>query len=263
MTFNDTTNRNGLIQSCEFLCSLQDAGISGDTNLLKHFTRLINARCYQVLTMILNAQDEWDFDDVNLGNYPTATRALIVAQRDYRFDTASWSLIGREGGSAASNAAIKPLKIKRVDITYDGTNYYKAEPFDEGETGLGLGNDTNTDQRFGKTKPFYDVRDYAIWLYPTASSADVTAGAKMRITFVREFDEFTSSDTTQEPGFDEPFHQMAAVGASLDYAVAKGLSNKNDLAAMWADYENRLRVYYGNKQKDRELILKPSYVNYE
>ena len=263
MVYSDTSGLAGIIQEEEFLTGLGDAGISGNTSLLKHFTRLNNARYYQIVSMILASQDEWQFDDSNLSNYPTATRPLVATRRDYYFGTALWALIGREGGAAASVAAIKPLKIMRVDITYDGTNYYKAEPFDQNETGLGLGNDNLTDGRFAKNAPYYDIRDNSLWLYPMASASDVTNGGLIRITFSRELDEFTTADTTQEPGFDETFHKMLPVGASLDFAVAKGLANKNDLAAIYQDYEVRLKQYYGSKQEDRNYVLKPAYINYE
>lgn len=252
MVFNDTSTRNGLIQECEFLTGVGDAGISGNTDYLKHFTRLLNSRLYQVVTMILDSQDEWDFDDSNHGDYPVATTALVSAQRDYTFPT-----------------SLKILKIKRVDISYDGTNYYRASPLDINETGIGVGpssastQETNTDGEFSKTAPYYDSKANSIWIYPRADATDVANSGKIRVEFYRELDEFTTADTTQEPGIDEPWHRMVAVGAALDFAVAKGLSNKNDLGAMYADYENRLRKYYGKKNEDRVYTLKSAYINYE
>ncbi len=251
MTFNDTTSRNGLIQECEFLTGTGDAGISGDTNLLKHFTRLINARYHQVVTMILDSQDDWDFDDINNSDFPAFSTALTT---------------NRDTSIPASE---KVLKIKRVDVTYDGQTWYKAEPFDSGETGLGLGRAADTameavvDSRFSKTAPKYDLKKNSIILYPKANSTDVANGARIKVEYTREVDEFTTADTTQEPGIDEPFHRMIAVGASLDFAVAKGTTNKNDLAAMYGDYEARLRKYYGKKNEDRMIIMKPAYINYE
>lgn len=247
MVYNDTSTRNGLLQSCEFLCGLGDAGISGDTNLKAHFTRLLNDRQYQMLAMVFDSQDEWDFDDVNLASndYPVATTPLVAAQRDYTFPT-----------------SLKILRLKRVDVTYDGTNWYKAEPFDSGETGMGLGNDTNTDARFSKTQPYYDLRGNSLWLYPLANAADVTANAKVRVEFLRELYEYTTSDTTKTPPFDKPFHNMPAIGASLDFAVSRGLANKNDLATLWAIQEEKLKSYYSQKDMDRELIMKPAFNDY-
>src|SRR4051812_2702239 len=96
-------------------CTLRSGA---DTTQYPAATRLIstNRWLHKIWTMILASQDEWQIDDINTtATYPTATRALIAAQRDYAFTVALWSLIGKEGGSAGANAAIAPLKIRRID----------------------------------------------------------------------------------------------------------------------------------------------------
>lgn len=267
MQYSDTTNKNGLLQRCEFLCNLGDAGISGNSLLKAQFTNNINRWYHKVVTMVLDSMDGWDFDDNNYSaKHPIVTRALVAARRDYVFSTAAWSLIATEGGSAGSNAAIKPLKIKRVDVCYDGTGNtcYRAAPLDEGESGSGFGNDADIDARFSYSKPFYSLSGEALNLYPRATADNVTNGGILRVTFTREIDEFTTSDTTQEPGIDEPFHDMLSVGASLDYAMVKGLAIKNDLGTLMQDYEIRLKAYYSTKNKDEDQkVLKSAYVNYE
>ena len=263
MQYSDTSGKSGLLQDCEFWTGLGDAGITGNATLKAQFTSFINRWYHKTITMILESQDDWDFDDYSItSTAPIATRAMVAARRDYSFNSANWSLIGREGGAAGSSAAIFPLKVSRVDVTYDGTNYYKAEPFDSQQTGLGLGNDTNTDGRFSTTSPFYDIRNNALWIYPLASAADVTAGAKIRVTFFREPAEFATSDTTKEPGFDEAFHRMLSIGASLDWALAKSLPVKSELAALLQDYERRLKQHYGNKDTDVKYQLTPAYQDY-
>lgn len=263
MQFSDTSNRDGLIQDCEFWVGLGDAGISGDTNRLKHFTRLLNQSYHKAVTAILESQDEWQFDDTgNLSNYPECTRPLVAGQRDYLFATALWSLIGREGASAASDAAIIPSKILRVDISYDGTNWVKAVPIDDREMIDGLGNTSLVDGRFSKDAPRYDVKYNSLWVYPTATAAEVTSGAKIRLIFSRLIDDFVSGDTTQQPAIEKQFHRFISLGASLDWAVAKGLSNKNDIAQLLADIESRMRTFYGKKNEDRDIVLKPYYDSY-
>lgn len=260
MQFNPASGGQGLVDDITFW-----TGATTNEYSLADRTRNINTWYYKVVTMALNSLDEWDFDDPNFSNdHPIVTRPLVANRRDYAFSTALWSLIATEGGAAGSDAAIKPLKIKRVDICYDGTGNvcYKAEPFDSSEMGLGLGNDTETDGRFSKSKPYYDLDGNAINVYPRASDANVTNSGVLRVEFVREIDEFTTSDTTQEPGIDEPFHRMLSIGASLDYVIKHGLPNKNELAALLADYEERLKKYYGSKSTDRNYILKPAFTDY-
>lgn len=264
LPFSDTATRQGLIQDCEDNLNFPVAGISGNTPLLQQITRYINIWYYKVLTMILASQDSWDFDDATItSTAPIATRALVASQRDYSFSTALWSLVGREGGSAGANAAITPFKIKRVDVTYDGSTWYKAELIDTGQIGTGLGNDTNTDSQFTTTKPYYDVANGGISIYPEANASQITAGAKIRVEFSRAVTEFVYTDTTKLPGFDADFHSMLSVGASYDYAFIKNLPTQSALLAKLTDWETRLKQYYGQKDTDTQFIVKSAFINYE
>lgn len=247
LQFSNTTSRElGLVQDCEDLLNFPATGISANTNLLAQFTRNMNAWYNRVVTMILESQDSWDFDDSNNTDYPIGTIPLTIA-RDVTIPISS-----------------KILKIKRMDVTYDGSTWYKAELLDTGQIGTGLGNDTNTDGNFSKTKPFYDlVGSNGVFIYPLASAADVTAGAKMRVEFYRDITEFVVGDTTKQPGFDAPFHKILSLGASYDYARANGLSKKDDLMMSLQDLEGRLKRYYGQKVTDSQFTLSAAYITYE
>lgn len=250
MVYNDTTNKNGLLQRCEILCGFADGGISGNSTLKAQFTGLLNSAYHKVVTMILQSQDEWDWDDINQTLYPIFTVPMVANQRDYSF-----------------SAADKFLKIKRIDVTYDGSTYYKAEPFDINESGYGFGPagstmETTTDGRFSKSTPKYDIRANGIFIYPMASASDVTAGAAIRAEFFREPDEFTTSDTTQEPGIDEAFHPLLAIGASYDYCVGNDLKRAQALKNEWLEGEMNLKKYYSSKDEDRNYVLKSNYTSY-
>lgn len=243
MQFSNTTSKNGLVQRCELYTSLGDGAISGDTTLLGQFTGLINSAYQKVSTMILESMDEWDFDDSDNSDFPVATAPMTV-NRDYSFPTSI-------------------LKVKRLDITYDGINWYKAEAFDINEYGFGVGNDVNMDVNFQKTSPKYDTKYNSIWIYPKANAEDVASGASLRMEYSREINEFLTTDTTVEPGIDEPFHPLIAKLASTEWAIIKGLKSKNDLNTLCQEDEARLKRFYGKKQEDRNIILKSVYQDYE
>tara|TARA_R110000868_G_scaffold31334_1_gene115041 strand:+ start:45 stop:776 length:732 start_codon:yes stop_codon:yes gene_type:complete len=243
MTFNDTTTQDGLIQSCEFWTGKGNAQISGDSVALAEFTRLINVNYNKVVTMILASMDEWDFDDIN-----NADAGFIKT-----YNTTSGTQ------TITLPASDKILKIKRAEITYDGTNWVRLAPIDINEYG-GTSDTATIAANFSQSTPYYDVHGNYVYLYPIPT-ASVTGGLKLWIT--REVDAFTVSDTTQAPGIDKPFHDMIAVGASLDYAFAHGLASTNGLAAKFVDYENRIKQYYGSRQEDRAIVMKPSDVFYE
>ncbi len=220
-----------------------------DTTQYSAANRLIstNRWYHKAVTMILDSQDEWDWDDSNQSDYPIATTNLVASQQDYTFP-----------------ASLKLLKIKRVEYTPDGTNWYKVEPLDVNELTTST-DSTSVRNDFQSTQPYYDVQNGAIFLYPVPTQ-NVTSGLK--VWFAREPAEFTSAEVTtgtKEPGFDEPFHVMIALGMCYDWFASK--SNLQAQArAVWDeinDYEARLRTHYGSKDKDRVYQLKPTYINYK
>lgn len=209
----------------------------------------INRWLHKVWSMMIDSVDSWDIDDASRTDYAIITTPLVANQRDYTLP-----------------ASLKAVKIKRVDVTYDGTNYSKADPWDSGTSTIGLGSNTLTDTNFSITEPSYDLVSNAIFLYPLPTSGQVAAGAKLRVEYSRELVEISSSDLsagTLVPPMDEPFHMMLALGMAFDYSTAKTLSEtKKDLYTELQDYEARLRRQYGRKDLDTKLQLKPEYINY-
>lgn len=233
----------------------------------------INITYEKIIGAVLRSMDEQDFDDYrSTSNYPIASRALVAGQRDYKFNSNTWSLAGREGGSATTNQPLLPLKIKRVDVTYDGTNYFRADPIDTGEISIGLGNDTVTDASYYKTAPKYDIRANAINVYPMATAGDVSSGAKVRIEFTRDVTlfvvgDYTSvlTDSTVIPAFDSTFHPSLANGTCYEYGKTNNLPNKNDWKQDFNEDMGLLALQYGSKAQDRNyrLGVDPYTVSYK
>ena len=241
MQYSDTTNKNGLVQRIEDYTQLGDGVLSGDTTLLKKMTANVNETLYELTTDIMLLQDDFDWDDPYKTDYPIATTPLVADQRDYQFDSISF------------------LKLKRVDITYDGTNWYRATPFDSASyfDKPGFGDDTLVDANFEKTAPMYDPKSAGFWLYPRASAADVAAGAKARIEYSRAFDEFTYGDTTKEPPIDRNFHDLIAIGAALKWP---GIPDKQyqKLAPLYTAGRANLVLHYSKRNEDSFLTFADS-----
>lgn len=226
---------------------LVDADTTSYTNA--QFLTDLNLWNHKIVTMILNAQDESDWDDPNHGDYPELTFSLVASQRDY-----------------AIAVSEKVLKLKKLNITYDGTNWYKAEPIDSSEIGDSYGNDTTLDSQFSKSAPRYDYKYGALWIYPRADATDVANGAQGRAEWERQFKEFTSSDVTTGtavPGFDDPWHHMLSYGCAFEFALANDMKVKKDYAQVLEDYELRLKQHYSRKQLDRKYRLGAEYTSYE
>lgn len=240
MVFSNTEDKNGIIQRVEDYAGFDDGVITGDSTLLKKFTANVNEALFDITTEIMVANDSFDWDDPTKVDYPIATTPLVASQRDYQFDSISF------------------LKLKRVDITYDGTNWHRATPFDSGAYYDGLGNDSKVDENFTKTAPMYDPKAFGFWLYPMAEAADVSAGAKARIEFTRAFTEFASTDTTKAPPIDRPFHDLIAVGAALKWPnLSDGQYVK--LQGYWNRGLEQLRLYYSKRNEDTVKSFKANF----
>lgn len=242
MQFSDTTNKNGIIQRVEDYAGFSDGTITGDTTFLKKVTAHVNETLHELTSDLMLLQDDFDWDDPYKADYPIATTPLVEDQRDYQFEGISF------------------LKLKRVDITYDGTNWYRATPFDSTSFTEGFGNDTKVDENFEKTAPMYDPKAFGFWLYPRASAEDVAAGAKARIEFSRSFDEFEYTDTTTEPPIDRPWHDLIAIGTALK------LPNLNaeqftKLQPRYAEGRALMKRAYSRRNEDQVLSFKQSLLN--
>lgn len=211
-------------------------------------TIAVNSWYQKANDIILSYQDGWDFDDPKWGDTGNVkTYNLTADTQNVDIDTETNKII----------------KLKRVEVTYDGTNWYKAEPMDINEFSKGTGTATNISGSFTKSEPYYDMVGEEIFLYPTPT-ANVTNGLKL--WFSRDVDVFTSAEVTAgtvSPGLANQFHRYLSVGAALDYAVGYNLENKNYLANLVADYEERMKKFYGRRNEDRQFIFKGAEVNYE
>lgn len=214
----------------------------------------INMWYHKIVSMIWESQDDTDFDDQRNSNYPIVTTPMVAAQRDYSMPVSE-----------------QVQKIKRVDITYDGVNWFRATPFDDGVVEWGMGNPTFEDTNMIKQAPRYDIKYNSLFVYPLAIASDVTAGASIRVEWDRAVTPFSQSadyngaamsTSTSVPGIDLPWHPMIAYGAAYEFANANNLPQLQNIKQDLQDWEIRLREAYGRKEYDTLLALRPAYDSY-
>lgn len=237
LVFNDTSTKRGIIQRIERLIKTGDAGISGDTTLLKEFTADINLALDYVFALIFSGGGKWQFDDSNHTDYPIITTDLVLGQRDYAF-----VLDGQ------SNLI---LDVYKVLVKDSSGIYQEVTPVD-----------VQSDEDMGG---FYDGRDLQgvpTRYDKTASgifldkipSYNSTAGLKVYIN--REGSYFTTSDTTKKAGFAGLFHEILALRPAYQYAFINSLSNTNKIQEEMLRMEMALKDYYGKREKDISRGLK-------
>jgi len=223
-----------------------------DTNQYTNAERIIDLNIWQqnIVGMILDSQDETDYDDPNYGNFPRKTVPLTT-DRDYSIGVTE-----------------KMLKFKSLGIAYDGVNVRRAVPVELSATGIADSTAADTtqnatiDAQFSKTNPRYDLKFGSIFIYPKANSTDVASSGFMIAEWFRQAKEITLSDLTTGtlvPGFDDTFHVMLAYGASYEFLKGKDMKRAEACFRDLQVYEQRLRKQYSSKQLDRQYSLTGDY----
>jgi hypothetical protein len=209
---NTTTRELGLIQRCEDICGLGATGITSNATLYSQFIGWLNQWQKTGASIAIMAWGGADYDDKAYTTKPSGTFAGTT-NRDYNFDS-----------------SYKLLKIKLVQITYDGVNWVTAKAFDAADKPEIATHNPKIDLSFNPNYPKIDERADGFDLYPAFTAAQVTllnsllpdGNGGNRAVYVewfrgpREWDTTTGTDA-YEPALDIQFHHFPAVGASFEY----------------------------------------------
>jgi hypothetical protein len=229
MRFSDTSTKTGMIQMCEDLCGFDSGDISGNANLLRRFTRLMNDRYGVVSNKVWKASGDWQFDDKNQTTLPSATTTLVANQQDYQLPSTA-------------------QKIERVEVMNVDGNYIQLRPFDESEI---EGTAMSEWYKDAGMPVYYDLKGESLILYPKPGAGYVTLAAGLKIYVSRNIVQFNSTATTQEPGFAINFHRLLPIGASIDYAVGKGMDAlAKNCIFLWQETDKDLGEFYSRRHRD-------------
>lgn len=213
----------------------------GDTNNfpLPEFTRYVNRWYYFAVIEAWRASGDWDFDDTNQSDFPIATTTLVNSQADY---------------SMPANA----LKLKRVELKDSGGNWHLLKEIDDRQIPVALDEFYETDG----LPLYYRLIRNSIVLYPAPDTTNsVTASNGLKIHFLREIDEFTPTDTTQEPGLPEPFHDILSTGAASDWGMSRGKENAGMLKQAVGEKLQQLRTFMAERHEKFEPRVRPLRIN--
>lgn len=210
-----------------------------DTNTYSNADLDASLNMYNQLfvTEILDAMDGWDFQG------EIATADMVSGQQEYTFPT-------------------DILRIKRIEVTYNGVQWSRAEQFDINER-RNATDAKSVDRDFSELSPYADMYDNSLFLYPVPS-ANQTAGIK--IWYEKQVPQLVNA--TDSPSFVESFHKGLCHGAAKDYfsKYIEKTGYKDKLAqanADLADYLNRMKVFYRKKTPDFKYKITPVPVNYD
>ena len=177
-----------------------------------------------IWTWIHEAYGGWMYDDANnTTDFPTATTSLVANQQDY---------------AIPSSAEM----IRGVEIKLNGSTVWtRIFPKTEEQ----IRDDIMAEKQFmsvASQPRFYVPYANSIKLYP---ASNYSQSASLRVSYERETVAFTpTGNDSRAPGFSSLFHEAVGVGAALNFAKYKTISQKNDLIATWADYKDRITKHY-------------------
>ncbi len=240
MDFNSTTAKSGICQDTRFLLGFgvndtvtySNADIARNSN--NWYRRAVN--------LIWETVGDWEFDDTNASDLPVATTDLVDGQEDYELPSGAQT-------------------IERVEVMGNDGNYVLLLPITKEQ----IKSEAMTEQfENGGLPEYYDMVGRSVVLYPTPLTSEVTLTDGLKIYVSRDIDEFNSTDTTQEPGFANNFHRFISVGSALDYANAKGMTDKIPVFKGQLDsIQAEMQQFYARRhEKDFKLRIKPSGENY-
>lgn len=237
LQFNDTTNRNGIIQHIEKNIGFNRNEISGNTNRLADFTADVNLAYGELLAFIFNVGGTWQWDDSNHTDYPIITTDLTSGQQDYSFTN-------DENG----NLILDIFKVLVKDV--NGV-YQEAIPVDrqsEADT-EDFSNNISGDSLY------YDKTANGIF-FKNVPNATRSAGIQLLVS--REAVSFTTSDTTKKPGVDGRIHEYFALHPAYRYARTKGLPQTELLKRDLDNMMELTKKIYARRERDVRRRLVPN-----
>jgi len=199
----------------------------------------INNAYERVASLIMQADGRWEWDDANNTDFPIATTTITSAQQDYGF-------------------AVTHLNISRVEVKDSNGIWSQLTPINQSDF---IGQGQAEFLKGGGIPVYYDKLNSSVFLYPIP---DYTQSASLKIFFQRGPAVFTSAEVTtgtKVPGFNSLYHELIPLHAAHDYAIAKGLSNVNQLSAQIQQREEALQSDYELRNRDEKLQLRTVYNN--
>jgi len=193
-------------------------------------TILANNALERVVSLILQSDGRWEFDDSNHTDLPVATTALVSAQQSYGFETSH-------------------IEIERVELKDQQGNWRKLQPLDQAD----VYDQSLTDfLKGGGTPVYYDKIATSIFLYP---SPDFSQNASLKINYSRPPVSFLVTDTTEQPGFNSLYHDLIALWVSYEYSFANGISTADKFLEEIIRKEEALKEAYALRSKDEHIRI--------
>ena len=235
--FSDTSTYLGIVQDIDYI--LFGSSTATSPYAIADKTRIINNAYDKVVSLILQADGRWEWDDNNKTDLPIGTTSLVADQQDYEMSAATF------------------LKILKVEIKDSSGNWKVLSPISlDDKTTQSITDYKST----AGTPEEYDKLGNSIFLFPKPSYA---SSGGLKIFYQRNVTHFAADDTTDVPGFAENFHRLLSYGAAFDYAVAHQMTRKiSILKPLITEMERDLIKFYSTRGRDEKMSISLQEENY-
>ncbi len=201
-----------------------------NSNINRHYDR--------VVSLILRADNRWEWDDENYTTLPVATTDLVSGQADYNIASSDF------------------LVLTRLEVKDSSGNWIYLEPISyEDKKGVAM-------TEWAKTNSIpqaYDKVGNSVILYPTPNYSS-TAG--LRAYYQRIPSYFATDATTKTPGFSTIYHRLLSYSAAYDYALLNLPNRAAALEREMLKMEESLLTYYGSRSRDEQPRISFKKENY-
>jgi len=183
MQLNDNTNKQGITQMIDRLCSSTPDSypIADKVRAINNYGDILFVE--QILSANISQPDDYNYSAL-----PETTIAFSVGDDTFSFPTDAIFIerIEIPNSSGDGYTVLKPKDIREDKTAWTGRDNGTPLYFDV------AGEKFRVDRPFGYS-------------------------GNMVIFYARDMEQFTASDTTKKPGFQRVLHQYLAYGASIEY----------------------------------------------
>ncbi len=229
MVFSDTSGKLGIVEDIDY-----HIGSDSNTYPLKDKARNVNAWLDRVVSLILQSDGKWEWQDLNESNLPIGTQNLVSGTQEYSINTTY-------------------LKIRAVAVKDPNGVFHYLDRIDEKSPTPGAIALTDSSNTSGTPIAYALVGKYIV----LNRKPNYTQSNGIQIYAQTDETYFASNDTTATPGFAKQFHRILSFGAALDYAIKHELSDKviSRLQDRIDKLEAGLMEYYSSRDQDRKISL--------
>jgi len=224
MQFSDSTYSQGLVEDARFL-----VGANSVSYPIADVTRNLNRRWEEAKTLLYLSDGRWQ-----------STEAI------YSDDLVS--------GTQGYTIPRTHIKINRVEVLDSDGNAVRLTPIDKSDVSTSITDFESTDG----VPRYYELIGQTMNLYP-APNYPSTDGLKWWYQGVPTA--FVTTDTTAEPDIIQTLDRYLSVGAALDYAEAKVLSNTNTLTEKLAGLKELLQEIANRRNGDENIVMRTKSIS--